>query len=1104
MVRCPATPKLFAFSLFVMLMIGPLRDGQAQTVPDTVNIPDVPVPASAPVEFGLPPIQKFLPADYQAHRQNWAFAQTANGVMYIGNSSGVLEYDGVRWRVITLPNYGLVRALALDPTSDRVYVGSVDEIGYLEPDANGVMQYQSLLPQLPAEQRKFSNVWHCHVNKHGVYFTTSGRLFRFGPDGMKSWPSQHQFVHSVVVGDRFFLRDEQVGLLEQLDDELRPVPGGEVFSEHRISVLLEWPGKGDLLAISRTLGFMRYDGQRFSKWPTELDAGLQAQLVSSATPLADGRLAVGMLKGGLFMLNSAGRLVGQLNRQSGLPDNSIYRLFQDQQHGLWLGTDNGIARLQLGLGFSRFNLVHGLDGNVYAMQRFNGELYVGTAQGLYRLQPGPLPAFTAVPGFHGAVFALQPYQNQLLVGNYNGVYRLGPAGAELLYKCDSANRLLLVGGVEPLLLVTDLNGISRLKPEGEHWRFVGRISGVNDNAAKVVLDRQGVVWLMLRGQDVLVKLDAVNSNWVKGPVTVSRIDVGKQFSDLPVFWLTLINGQMRIIHQQHLYQLDESSGKLSIDPRFQQLFTSEANQRAAYQIQAIGDTPDGHWLLAQHPVSNSWVMGKTSLQHDGSYRWQAQEDTGANAYSNWYREEDGRIWLGGTELYQWDPTVKPAPAGAFSLVLRQVIAAEGPLPLRQAFVQEQALALRYPQNKLRFEFAATSFLGPSEYAVWLEGVDAGWSEWSPAAFASYNSLWEGDYVLKVKARNSAGFEAQLPPFALQIAPPWFRTFWAYALYVLLALLLLNRWYHWRSSLLRAEAILLNQLVDQRTADLSKAKTEVEQTLTSLKATQHQLVRAEKMAALGQLVAGVAHEVNTPLGVALTGSSFLRESTETLADTLSAGQLRKQDLDSFIGSALESSQLIERNLQRAADLISNFKQVSVDRSSGERRQFQLQSFLTEVAQSLKTLWRNRPLELVVDCPVDLVMQSYPGSLSQVITMLAQNSLLHAFAPDEAGQMDLVVHQPDANHCEISFADNGCGIATEHLDKIFEPFFTTKRAHGGTGLGLHILFNLVTARLGGTVAVESEPGAGCRFILLLPLIAPAPETTTAADAAVDLGH
>lgn len=362
----------------------------------------------------------------------------------------------------------------------------------------------------------------------------------------------------------------------------------------------------------------------------------------------------------------------------------------------------------------------------------------------------------------------------------------------------------------------------------------------------------------------------------------------------------------------------------------------------------------------------------------------------------------------------------------------------------------------------------------------------------------------------------------MTPLQLQIAPPWFRTPLMYISYLLAVFLLINRWYRWRTKKLRQQALALEQMVEKRTHQLSEAKIvvehtveELQQTLSSLKSTQRQLVRSEKMAALGQLVAGVAHEVNTPLGVALTGSSFLRESTEALAATLSTGQLRKQDLDNFLGSAIESSQLIERNLHRAANLISNFKQVSVDRTSGDRRQFELKSFLAEVEQSLVTLWRNRPLQLHVDCPAGISMDSFPGTLSQVITILAQNSLLHAFAPDEAGLMWLSVRLLEpadtgaATQIELSFTDNGKGIPAADLDKVFEPFFTTKRAQGGTGLGLHILFNLVSERLGGTVYVESmqngrskndsaqfdssqndsqAPQQGCRFILLLPVVAP----------------
>ena len=1081
------------------------------------------IPATAP-EFGLPPIKVFTSTDYQAHRQNWAFVQTANGMMYVGNSNGLLEYDGQRWRQISIPNSSIVRALAVDPKSGRVYVGATREVGYLAPDINGLMQYQSLLAQLPPEHRKFSNVWHCHVNDRGVFFTASERLFRFDPDGAHSWPSQQQFVHSLAIGGRFFLRDEGVGLLEQVEDELQLVPGGDIFAENRISVMVEWPGKGDLLAISRPLGFMRYDGKSFTRWPTDIDAELQTKLISTALPLADGRLAVGMLQGGIYLLDSNGRNVGQVNRQSGLPDNTIFKLMQDREQGLWLGTDNGIARLQFGQVFSRFDQRHGLDGNIGAIQRFNGQLYVGTTQGIFRLRPGPVPMFESVPGISGGSWAFQQYQQQLLIANYNGVYRLGPAGAELLYKCDSASAFLLLPGPEPLLFVAELTGVSRLKFDGQKWQFVDKIAGVTENIVSMMRDHQGTIWFRPRNLDTLLQVYTSNNDWLHGEINIRRYDVGAQLNGLVTFWFSKLQGQLRVIQQQSLSQLDGASGKFIADPRFQAVFAHVNTPTISYEIAALGDTPEGEWLLAQQQPSQRLVLGKTELQADGSYRWRPYAQSGLTTSTSWYRETNGRNWLGGTELYQWDETALPDTPAPFQLLLRKIVAADGQL-LRQT--PNTLLSLGYQHNKLRFEFAATSYQGQNQYAVWLEGVDQGWSDWSEEAFANYNSLWEGRYLLKVKARNPAGGEALMPPLEFEVLPPWFRTPLMYLSYLLVLFLFINRWYRWRTKRLRQEALALETIVEQRTHQLSEAKNQVEHTveelqhtLSSLKSTQRQLVRSEKMAALGQLVAGVAHEVNTPLGVALTGSSFLRESTEALASTLSAGQLKKQDLDNFLGSALESSQLIERNLHRAANLISNFKQVSVDRTSGDRRQFELKSFLAEVEQSLVTLWRNRPLQFTVDCPAGIAMDSFPGTLSQVITILAQNSLLHAFAPEEAGLMWLSVrvlaseNDGALSQIELTFADNGKGIPAADLDKVFEPFFTTKRAQGGTGLGLHILFNLVTERLGGTVYVESiqngrsqngsaqndsaqydssqndgqAPQQGCRFMLVLPMVAP----------------
>ena len=1061
----------------------------AQSQADTAKplISTQPLTASQALEFALPPIKPYLPDDYRAERQNWAVLQAPSGMMYFANGGGVLEFDGLRWRLMPLSVNAVARSMALDNTNARIYVGGADDLGFLAPDAAGLLQYQSLLAQLPPEQRQFGNVWQTTATPQGVFFTTSQRLFRISPSGVTSWPAQKFFVRSTWFKGKLYIRDEGVGLMVLDNDQLKLAPDGARFADNRISAMLELPSgqaAGQLLIVSRQLGFLRYDGQSLKPWPTEIDAELQTLLPNTVRFLRDGQLAVGTTTGGLFLLDEQGRKVGQVTRQLGLPDNSVFDLWQDHEQGLWVATSGGLTRLQMGSALNQFDHRHGLEGTVYAIERVRGQLYVGTSQGLFRLQGTALPRFVPVAGVPIGVLALLHYREQLLVGTTNGVYRVHAGGAELLYTDDSIASFLLLPGEVPQLLAGTLQGIAVLQAVGDSWRFTSKISGLSGNVIEMQRQGNDTLWINNRLSGV-EKLTYPSGKLLQGPAQITSFGVKDGLAQLHSNSLMSAQGQLRLFSGKNVYRYDINQQRLVDEPLFAKLaFDGKAN------APRILVAPEGLWLDRYHWHSRTIEVGLAVLPPDGQYQWQFKQQVGNLPLTSRYRDANGVLWYGALSLLQLQPERILQPKVPFNLILRQIQTRDGST-MHQADTAGNGLVLTHDQNKLRFEYAATSYLGSNEYAVRLDGVDSDWSDWSKEAFVDYNSLWEGSYLLNVKARNPAGVEAFMSPLLLQVDPPWFRTYWAYAAYLLFVLVLINRWHHWRSSRLRAEALLLNQLVDQRTADLSKAKTEVEQTLTSLKSTQRQLVRAEKMAALGQLVAGVAHEVNTPLGVALTGSSFLRESTEILAGQLGSGQLRKQELDNFLGSALESSQLIERNLQRAADLISNFKQVSVDRSSGERRQFNLRGFLLEVEQSLETLWRNRPVQFIVDCPADIQLDTYPGALSQVITILAQNSLLHGFAADGGGEMLLCVRASDPEQVEIVFADNGAGIATEHLEKVFEPFFTTKRAHGGTGLGLHILFNLVSERLGGTVTVESGyEGRGCAFILILPRMAPQP--------------
>jgi PAS domain S-box-containing protein len=281
-----------------------------------------------------------------------------------------------------------------------------------------------------------------------------------------------------------------------------------------------------------------------------------------------------------------------------------------------------------------------------------------------------------------------------------------------------------------------------------------------------------------------------------------------------------------------------------------------------------------------------------------------------------------------------------------------------------------------------------------------------------------------------------------------------------------------------------ERKLAEKRVEMRTQELSRSNDELKLTLERLQQTQKQLVESEKMAALGGLVAGIAHEINTPVGVGVTAASVLEDETRQLAELYRQGQMKKTDLEQYMSVTERSSQMILNNLERAAELIRSFKQVAVDQSSESKRRFNVKNYLEEILTSLTPSLRKARARCAVDCVADLEIESYPGVLSQIITNLVINALAHAFDGEQNGVISIAVKKSE-DRLEIEFSDNGKGMGPEVLAKIFDPFFTTRRGEGGSGLGLHIVYNLITQTLKGGIASRSQPGHGTSFAIQWPL-------------------
>lgn len=815
---------------------------------------------------------------------------------------------------------------------------------------------------------------------------------------------------------------------------------------------------------------------------------------------------------GAFRIDPSAELSGELQAYRHRPNDPyslgigrVRSLFEDRDGSLWFGTwEGGAARLNAR--HSRFLSFNGhsaateamSDPRVMALAAEGDQLWLGTAGGVFRFDTVNyrLQSIDALSGL--GVFSMAVSEDALWIGTGAGLHRWprGAAKTEAvtpLAELSAARIRRLLLHQDRLWLFAELHGLYVFEYPSLRLLIHHPQSGNINNLAALsagsvaAVSSSGLHWFDARSGEQL-RFIAANLSSEQGAIP------GRPSCSLHD-------------EQGRLWVCGYGSGllRLQLPPEWPQ--GTAMIQRATHGLglrnegvnSALGDALGRLWLATDRGISEYNPDTRTIRNFDAG---DGVLDRGYY-FSSTAQLADGRLAFGSKHGFTlFDPgeveqgALPPAPL--LTAIERDGVAlatsaidAGSPLQSLPHRLSELVLPAGGGRS-LGFRFASPDFVAAADlsYRYRLEGFDSDWVELAPGRrIASYTNIPHGRYRLRLLAAHPSAGASPETVLSLRILPHWWQTLWAQATVLLLSGALLLLAYRGRVRHLRGQQLRLESLVRERTQALSSAKQRAESTLTQLQSAQIELVRAEKLSALGQLVAGVAHEVNTPLGVALTAGSHLGTLVTTLENKFSAGKLGKSDLLSFIADTREGADMIQRNLERAAELVRNFKQVSVDRSSDGRRSFNLRHTLDELTQSLKLLWKPRPIELQVECPDDIELDSFPGALGQVLTNLAQNAVLHAFADLPGGRMKISVRGLDAARIELRFSDDGQGIAGADLGRVFEPFFTTRRHEGGTGLGLHIVHNLVTAKLGGSIAVQSTRGQGTDFILTLPRVAPA---------------
>ena len=782
--------------------------------------------------------------------------------------------------------------------------------------------------------------------------------------------------------------------------------------------------------------------------------------------------------------------------RTGLQSNAIFGMFQDQADSLWFISHTGFSQLSV---FARqvqvlpagddatllsSSDVFGIDvvaeDEIWLANRSSGLARYNPTTGA--LQKWPLPP-AAGPGASPTLArSVKKIANEIWLGTDHGVFRLMPNAHWQLLALplssqphisaifrDQKRRTWLASRTDGVFVLdADLNLLAHLHPGSQSYALPFK------SVTVMYEDNLGDVWLGSVDQGLARINSALNhiEHWHQGkPAGQALVYNGVQaiYEENDHVFVRAGNLNHRMIRDSQqpgriigvkVYQQNSDTDQALKDAiAFNLMYRfiwSEANQGF---IQ----------LGASHGVQEATWIGSSAVAFNKVYRGGRQ----------------------GLDIYPLQLSRQALPAPRLVLhqlsLFNQAVRPAADTLLPAPLTQMQQLSFTYQQDMFSLHFAAPDFLQSDQlqYRYMLEGFDRDWLAINDNnRMATYTRLPAGQYQWLLSARYEGG--AWQAPISLQInvLPAWWKTWWFRLLLLLLVFGGLGVLVAWRFYNERRHRRELEQQVAARTEQLKQQHLALQDSYAELKTAQQQLVTQEKMASLGALVAGVAHEINTPLGICVTATSHLHSELEQLMADYQQKGLQKSQFERFLQHFDDGLRILHSNTRRAAELVQSFKQVSVDQSSDSVRHVELTTYLPEVLLSLQPQLKKLRCDIALTMPEKLPMHTDAGAIAQIITNLVMNSLTHGLQNTEQPQIFITVQQ-EGKQVLLQFVDNGCGMPAADLARLFDPFFTTKRHQGGTGLGTHIVYNLVTARFKGRIDVSCPPQQGLHYNIWLPL-------------------